>query len=490
MQQAVVARAPFRSSRSRAIRAGHGPCRALGIVAGLALSLLAGCSVAPTVPQPRIALPGHFAQAPALGPRPDLAHWWRGFGDPVLDTLVTRALHENLDLQAAGERLAAARALAPTVTARYLPQLSLYTNQQPTPGSTASYFQVGFDAVWQLGVFGRAESERRVIAGNAGLAAADLAAARVAVVAEVVRNYLALRAAQAQAALEAELVAAAQRRVTLTRVRIAQHLAAPETGDAALAALDTARAEASAAPAAIVVARQQLAVLLGEAEPDPMLTAVAPLPAPPAATAVLPPADLLRTRPDIQRAEAAVLRAAGELGIARADLYPRLALGWTMTASARTAGGEIGRLRGIPSFGPIINMPLFDWGLRQAQVRANDHALRAAVLSYRQTVLTAVGETEQALAQLAAARERATQSAAATVALQRAAQAAATRARLGLADGLQGDGANIATLRAALVASQAREAEGVAWVALYKAQGGAAPVTAPPPTAAAAGVAR
>jgi len=325
-------------------------------------------------------------------------------------------------------------------------------------------------------VFGRAESERRVIAGNAGLAAADLAAARVVVVAEVVRQYLALRAAQAQAALDADLVAAAQRRVALTAVRIKQDLAAPEAGDAAAAALDSARAEASAAPAAIAVARQQLAVLLGEAEPDSMLTAVAPVPAPPTATAVLPPADLLRTRPDIQRAEAAVLRAAGELGIARADLYPRLALGWTMTASARTAGGEIGRLRGIPSFGPIINMPLFDWGLRQAQVRANDHALRAAVLSYRQTVLTAVGETEQALAQLAAARERATQSAAAATVLARAAQAAATRTRLGLADGLEGDSARIAALRAEQVASQAREAEGVAYVALYKALGGAAPV--------------
>lgn len=446
----------------------------------MALTLLAGCSVAPPLPQPRVALPAHFAQAPALGPQPDLAHWWRGFDDPALDALVARALRENLDLQAAGERLAAARALAPTVTAKYLPQLSLYTNQQPTPGSTASYFQLGFDAIWQLGVFGRAESERRVIAGDAGLAAADLAAARVVVVAEVVRQYLALRAAQAQAALDTDLVAAAQRRVALTDVRIKQHLAASESGDAAVAALDSARAEASAAPAAIAVARQQLAVLLGEAEPGANLSAVAPLPAPPAATAVLPPADLLRTRPDIQRAEAAVLRAAGELGIARADLYPRLALGWTATASAQTAGGEIGRLRTIPSFGPIINMPLFDWGLRQAQVRAHSHALRAALLSYRQTVLTAVGETEQALAQLTAARERATQTAAAAAALERAARAAATRARLGLADGLEGDSTRSAALRAALAASQARAAEGVAYVALYKALGGAAPVTGSP----------
>ena len=101
MQQAVVARAPSRSSRSRAIRADHRPSRALGVAAGLALSLLAGCSVAPPLPQPRIALPEHFAQAPVLGPKPDLAHWWRGFGDPVLDTLVARALRENLDLQAA-----------------------------------------------------------------------------------------------------------------------------------------------------------------------------------------------------------------------------------------------------------------------------------------------------------------------------------------------------------------------------------------------------
>ncbi|MBU6403682.1 MAG: efflux transporter outer membrane subunit [Proteobacteria bacterium] len=446
---------------------------------GALVLVLAGCAIAPRVPRPHLALPPHYTQAPAataLGPAPDLAHWWRSFHDPVLDALVQRALAQNLGLKAAGERLAAARALLGTPRDRHLPSASLYTNEQPTPGSTASYFQIGFDAIWQFGLFGRGESEQRIADGNANLAAADLAAAHAALVAEVVRSYLDLRAAEQRAQLAVDMRRIARRRAQLIAVRVAQHLDAPAANAGARAGVAEAAAAVTSAESAAAIARQQLAVLLSETTPDAALSAAGPLPLPPALPPQLPPANLLRTRPDIQRAEAAVLHAAGELGIARSNLYPRLGLGWTATASAQTAGGEIGRLRTIPSFGPIINMPLFDWGLRQAQIRANGHQLKAAVLDYRQTVLAAVGEVEQAYAALRSAQAQAVAAQLSAQAAQQAAQAATTRSALGLGDGLAAGSAADAALRARSVASGAQAAEGVAWVRLYKALGGASPL--------------
>ena len=108
-----------------------------------------------------MSLPARYAQAPretALGPAPDLVHWWRSFHDPALDALVQRALAQNLSLKAVDERLAAARALLTTPRDRHLPYASLYTNEEPTPGSTASYFQIGFDAIWQFGLSGAARA--------------------------------------------------------------------------------------------------------------------------------------------------------------------------------------------------------------------------------------------------------------------------------------------------------------------------------------------
>lgn len=426
-----------------------------------------------------MALPARYAQAPretALGPAPDLVHWWRSFHDPALDALVQRALAQNLSLKAVGERLAAARALLTTPRDRHLPYTSLYTNEEPTPGSTASYFQIGFDAIWQFGLFGRGKSEQRIADGNANLAVADLDAVHAALVAEVVRSYLDLCAAEQRAELAVAMHHIAQRRAQLTAVRVAQHLDTPAANSGARAAAAEAGAAVTSAEADAAIARQQLAVLLSDAEPDATLLASGAVPLPPALPPELPPADLLRTRPDVQRAEAAVLHAAGELGIARANLYPRLGLGWTATSSAQIAGSELGRMRTIPSLGPVINMPLFDWGLRRAQVSADGHRLKAAVLDYRQTVLAAVGEVEQAYAALRSAQAQAAAAQLSAQAAQQAARAAATRSALGLADGLASSHAADAALRARMAAGTARAVEGVAWVTLYKALGGASPL--------------
>ncbi len=137
-------------------------------------------------------------------------------------------------------------------------------------------------------------------------------------------------------------------------------------------------------------------------------------------------------------------------------------------------GGHLLTSSAIPFFGPLINLPLFDWGERHAALRARNHLLQAALLDYRQTVYTAVAETEMALARLHAAQVRAARSTLQVQAMHRVAHAAAVRNQLGLNSGLALDQARTALLKAELAANQARTTAGVNLVALYKALGGAA----------------
>ncbi|MCE5233677.1 MAG: TolC family protein, partial [Xanthomonadaceae bacterium] len=269
-----------------------------------------------------------------------------------------------------------------------------------------------------------------------------------------------------------------RQRVALLRTRVRLRLAADADAARAEAQLAQARAAQEEPRAAATVAAQQLAVLLGQAEPDPAWLQPAPPPRLGAASFAAAPADLLRARPEIRHAEQAVLQAAGALGVARADLYPRLSLAGALTLALRLGSGAT---RGLLSAGPVIDMPLFDWGARRARAAAGSAQLAAAEDAYREAVLEGVAEVESALAALDAARAQAQRGDDALAAQRRADDAAATLRRLGLADGIARAEARIAALDAQSAALDAHAREAVAFIALYKALGGA-----PPPLAVAA----
>ena len=448
------------------------------MLAGLAIALTA-CS-APPLPQPRADTPAAWQNvAPAdaaLGPAPDLQSWWRAFDDAELDRLVDRALSGNLTLQQAAYRVQAARALTRRSTAEFRPIVGAHTFAEPTPDSSASYFQAGFDAKWEIGLFGRATSSARIAAADVGLAETDAQAARVTVVAEVARVYLELRGAQRRLELLGRIAESSKARNALVATRARLHLAADT--DVAASEAEHAGAQAALAEPQLVIdrCRQQLAVLLGRNEADAEADVVAGM-APGIGTLRLAeaPADLLRTRPEIRRCEQDILRAAGELGIARADLYPRLALGGSLTYAARVIGNRrLSDADGIAAFGPLIDVPIFNWGARRAVVNARDAELQAAVLAYRQAVLDGVAEAETAMAALEHQRERAGDLARAVASLERGATAATTLRRLGLADDVDRETATSALLQSELELAQAEEARNLAFVSLYKALGGAA----------------
>jgi NodT family efflux transporter outer membrane factor (OMF) lipoprotein len=449
-----------------------------------AMSALAGCAVAP-LPHLPDETPARWQQAEVAAPAAavDLRGWWKAFNDPQLDRLVEAALNDNLSIAQAGLRIESARALDQHHQAAFLPQFGFRTYAEPTPDSSASYFQAGFDAKWEFGLFGRSQSGARVSAGDLGIAEAEAQAARVSVVAEVVRSYVELRAAQRRRVLLARLSEAAQTRRALTATRESLRLASATDVANANAQAGAAQAALAGPDAEIVRARRQLSALLGRngAADGIALDPAAPMPDVSAIAIDTLPADLVRTRPEIRRAEFDVLKKAGELGLAHADRFPRVGLGGALTYASKVIGHtRLSDAAGLVTFGPAIEIPLFDWGARHAVEQARDADLKASLLAYRQAVLDGIAEVESALAALHAQAERVALLARNVAALDEALKGAGTLQRLGLADRTDLVAATAAKVDGEIALAQARQERSLAFIALYKALGGA-PLPPPPP---------
>ena len=450
------------------------------------LVTLAGCAVAP-LPQLKPPLPETWRNAPAgvAPPHADLHGWWQALGDPALNALIDRALQDNLDVAQAAERMRAARLLNRHAHDGYLPSLHGRTNDVIDPDTTASYFVVGFDALWELPLFGAWQSTARLSQGQLDGASAALRGAQVSLVAEVSRRWIELRSAQRQAQLLTAIRDAQQEKLRLLQVR--EQLKLVPLLEVARAQAELARAEAALADPQQVInsSAQQLAVLVGQNEPDPQWLQPGAQPQLGEWQLTTAPADMLRARPEIQSAEAEVLRAAGELGMSRADIYPHIGLGASLQWSSNIASNyRVHTGEAIFSYGPIIDIPLFDWGQRVANAHAKDHELRAAVLAYRQAVLQGVAEAETAMGDLEQLRGRETASQQAALALQTSMTALRKRAELNLGSNLDVQDGLIEGHRAQLEVVGAVAARDLAYVALYKALGGASmPAPALPPSA-------
>jgi len=308
----------------------------------------------------------------------------------------------------------------------------------------------------------------------------------------VVREWIGLRTAQRQEQLLQQVAAERARAWQLLQARQRLQLAAPAAVDQAAAASAQAAAALAAPRQAIDASAQRLAVLLGREQPDPAWLQRAPPPELGAWRLGATPADLLRTRPEIARAEADVLRAAGELALAHADMFPSIGIGGSLVWAADINNNH--RFSTTPnditSLGPRISIPLFDWGMRVAAHHASAHQLKASVLAYRQAVLQGVAEVETALGNLHQEGERERHDQAAWQALQHADQLLRQRVALHLDSPLQQLDGRIAATQAALELDDARAARALAYVALFKALGGAPPPAATTaPTAAASAAA-
>lgn len=435
--------------------------------------LLAGCVSTP-VPHPDVALPSHWRHATgkATTPHPDYREWWQALHDPGLNQLVNESLKGNLDLAAARERVRAARALYLHSDAPYRPSLGIKTDDPVDPDARASYFLMGFDANWELPLFGRGQAKKNVDRGHLAAAASNLREVRVSMVAEIARDWINLRAAQQRSAILGRMLSVQQQRIKLARVRIHLGLASPSVLSAPSLRASDLKTQQQQARHAVVAAAQQLATLTGRAEPRKAWLHDAALPTLQGYEPVSVPATLLYTRPGIAQARARVIRAAGELGLARADRYPSIGLGASLVASANLASYKSSGVGGIGSIGPMIDIPLFDWGMRKSRAQAKGHLLKAASLAYREAVLQGVADVETKLDDLNNTQQQVQTRQQGLQREKTALDRARTRDQLGLDSSDQRLGAELAYNQARMRLTQAEAAHDIAYVALYKALGG------------------
>ena len=439
----------------------------------LASLLLTGCMSAPT-PALQNPAPEQWSQTAGEGkPEVSLTHWWTTFKDPTLDALIQEALSHNMDLEQAQMRLRSGRIMADRWQSAFLPEISAHARTLQDVTAQDSYFHASLDMEWELGFFGGSSSEKLKASAETDLAQSRHDAVMVSVVAEVVRSYLDLGVAHAQMQRLRQTEALDSRSLKLAHIR--QKL--PDASLDELPALEQQRYQAQAAYAqardASERAGRTLALLLGRAQADPAWQNIQAPPVLPDFSVPEVPADLLRTRPDIHLAEAEVMQAAAHLGLSRAALFPRLSLGASILYSYNLTQNVLTSTDYMPTFGPVIDVPLWDWGLRRARVKANEQELDAALVGYRKAVLTGVAEVENALGMLARQNERIAAYEGAQHVQHQQGQQLDTRIALGLASEFE----RLAWQRAQLAqqsdAAMAQAERSLAFVALYKALGGA-----------------
>ncbi len=408
--------------------------------------------------------------------------WWRQFDDPVLDELESNALAANHDIRIAVARVEQARAVFSDVRLDQYPivtaDASATKQKQVIPGFVdkpvnISVFRAGFDAFWELDLFGRVQSEVRAADATAQSYDATLDDARVIVAAEVARNYFELRGLQQRLAVAERSLA--NQRDTLRITQIRREAGVGEEFDVASAAARVASIEASVPPIRTAIAQHEhhLAVLTGR-RPDDLAIDLTPRDYPPLAKE-LPLGDVetfLRRRPDVVAAERRLAAATAGEGIAAADLFPHI-----------TISGFLGFIAGRGHlFGksdsqawaitPALTWSAFDFASARARLRGAAAGTREAEAVYEQTVLRALEETSNAFVSYAEQQQRLVKLNDQARESARASAIARARYREGVADFLALLDAERTQLQAEDAVAEAESEVFTSVVAVYKSLGG------------------
>lgn len=487
--------------------------RPAGCAAVLAMSValsVAACSVGPRYETPQVSTPGSFQGVPAqhsdaalpgplsvpLATAADLSRWWTQFHDATLDGLVQRALAANLSLQAAALRVRQAREQEIIAGASYYPSVGLngsavrlHANSSPlgsggsgqsggppdgNPPVALNVYTLGFDAIWEADLFGGTRHGVEAARANTAEASWELADGQVSLTAEVATGYLSLRAAQARLAILRDSIGRQEQLLVMVEARA-------RTGFVTQLDVNQQRAQLAGTRAALPPLQAQaaaqihaLSVLLAQ-EPGALaqeLTQEAPLPTVPTTLPVGLPADLLRRRPDVRQAERHLAAATAEIGVAVANLFPRLNLVALPVMVSPTAG-QIFNGSSFSYVGAgMISWPVFEGSKLRANVRATKEQRDEAYLAYQQAVLVALQDVEDALTRYSTEQRR-------LLALQESQAAAASslhiaeeQYRAGIVPFI-----NVLTASATLLSTQdqvaqSQQALAQNLVSLYKALGG------------------
>ena len=454
------------------------------LVVALSSALLAGCvTVGPDYIAPAeapVALQG--AAAPVYSSEAPVATWWAQFDDPVLEQLVHGALADNLDLRVAVARVQQARAVfverrldqAPHVTA------GAAYDRRKQPETLAGgervfseSYQLGFDAGWELDLFGR--QRRGAEAARADLDAewANLADAQVLIAAEVARNYFELRGTQKRIAVAEQTLGNLRDTQKLTETRWDLGAGSELDVQSSRARLKAIEADIPLLEVAQTQSRHRLAVLLGQ-RPDALDSLLEPREVPAFAKA-LPLGDtreLLRQRADVRVAERRLAAATARVGVATADLFPRLSLTGFVGFLGGDASGLVNGDNKAWSLTPSLSWAAFDFGSVRARLKASKAEAEGVAAQYEQAVLLALEDTENALTRYAKQQARLAIVADQAQAARRAEVLAQIRYREGSEDFLTLLDAQRTQLSADDALAAAEAEVNVSVVAVYKALGG------------------
>ena len=385
----------------------------------LALVLLQGCKVGPNYQPPKADAPAQW-NTPMAGGETNveaaIASWWKSFKDPQLDSLIERATEANYDLRIAGARVREARALYRIEASRLWPTVDAagsYARQNqsknqpiirdlnlpPSVPFENNVYQAGFDASWEIDVFGG--TRRSVEAGKAEVGAAEFGRRSVLVtlLGEVAHSYVEVRGFQRRLEIAKKNLKTQEEALAITQDRFKHGLTSDLDVQQAATLLAATRSVVPLLETSIQASIHRLDVLLGQ--PPGTLTAElsrqAPIPAIPPEVPVGLPSDLLRRRPDIQQAERQLAAATARIGVAKADLFPKFSLTGLAGFQSTSASDWFDADSRFWSVGPTVQWRIFDAGRIRANIRVQNARQEQALAAYEKTVLTSFEEVENSL---------------------------------------------------------------------------------------------
>ncbi|NWN82465.1 MAG: efflux transporter outer membrane subunit [Halomonas sp.] len=451
-------------------------------------ALLSGCAVGPDYTAPQADIDAEFNQLRSdagltAGQPTELARWWTTLDDPALNQLIDRAVASNLDLRAATSRLRQVRALRNVAEGDRFPTLDASAGAQRSRASenvsgsgdlTTELYSSGFDAGWELDVFGGVARSVEAAEADVGAAVEARRDVLVSMLAEVALNYVEARSFQERLRIARDNLESQSDTFELVVSRHAAGLVQDIDLERARSNLERTRSSIPQLATQLERARNRLAVLLGE-QPgalDGVFERSEPVPSPQLEVAIGVPADLLRRRPDIRQAERELAAETARVGVATAELYPKLRLNGSVGLEALSGGSLFESASRTFGIGSIVSWPLFSGGQIRNRIAAQSEVQQQAYIGWQAAVLAALEDVDNAVTAYAneqlrhASLERSAESAA------RAATLARSRYDAGVADFIEVLDADRERLSSedALAASNAEITTGL--IRLYKALGG------------------
>lgn len=378
-----------------------------------AVGMLAGCAtVGPDYTAPEIKAPDKWNTAVPAGSgaadtsRDSLASWWANLDDPALVALIDVALKNNKDLKQAKARIREARAQRGVVEARLLPSADASgsytlsrTEDNSEVGTTRNLFAAGLDAGWEIDLFGGLR--RATEASQAAYEASqeDYLMVHVSLAAEVALNYIDVRTLQERLAIVEENLKLQTETYELTTYRLKAGLVTQLDVDRAKTNMEETRASIPTLVTRLAAARNRLSALMGEypGYADPQVADPKTLPIAPVEIALGVPAETLRRRPDVRSAERELAAQTARIGVATADLYPKLSLSGSIGIDASSFAGLFSANNRGAAIGPRFTWNIFNAGAVRSNIEIQNAKQEQALLQYENTILLALEEAENAI---------------------------------------------------------------------------------------------